>query len=239
MKNIVRWTIGNVSEEGFECLRRSVSNFLNFYKDQFQYFICYNNIQENKLEWSKKFKINLINQNNFVNSLNINPKDSNPCWKLYPPRINNNVYEIFIDNDIVLHKKINLNEVINKNYFFITQALKRNYGSLDKCIISEFDYNSGFFGVPVGFDFKKEINKIIEKFNINWNLGFGPEGRPGHFEEQGIVSYIINKNKHELINLEKIYISFEDYQLGKYGVHFVGVNTDIKRFWNFYNTKFI
>ena len=40
MKNIVRWTVGDVSEEGLECLKRSACNFIKFYKNQFEYFIC-------------------------------------------------------------------------------------------------------------------------------------------------------------------------------------------------------
>ena len=54
-----------------------------------------------------------------------------------------------------------------------------------------------------------------------------------------LISYIISNNKHEIINLEKIYVSFEDYQLAKNGFHFVGLNTDIKKFWYLHNTKFM
>lgn len=231
MKNIVRWTIGNVSSEGFECLEKSVSNFIKLYGDQFDYFICYNNIKEEKLKWSRDLKINLINQHDHIDSINITPVGHNPCWKLYPPRINKNAYEIFIDNDLILHKKINLDKFIEKNVFFITQALKKNYGSLDEKITSDNYYNTGFFGLPKNFDFKKHINKLIKKYKIDLNSD--------HFEEQGVVAHIFHKNNPEIILLGDIYVSFEDYQMGKYGLHFVGLNTDIQRFWYFYNTKFL
>ena len=231
MKNIVRWTIGNCSEEGVECLRESICKFIEIYNDQFDYFICYNNIEKEKLVWSKKINIKLIDQKKYANSLKIKPYDKNPCWKLYPPRLRINSYEIFIDNDLIIYKKINLDEFIKSNIFFITQALKKNYGSLENFVKNKYNLNTGFFGIPKNFDLKKQINKIIKKYELNWDTS--------HFEEQGVISYIISNNKHEIINLEKIYVSFEDYQLAKNGFHFVGLNTDIKKFWYLHNTKFM
>jgi hypothetical protein len=231
MKNIVRWTVGNVSEEGLECLERSAINFINFYKDQFDYFICFNNIDAKKLNWSKKLNIRLIDQKDHLDSLDIMPLDGNPCWKIYPPRLDINKYEIFIDNDLVLYKKIDLEKIIENNNFFITQALEKNYGSFNKIIKSEPNLNTGFFGIAKKFDFKKEINKLIKKFNVNWNQG--------HFEEQGIVSYIIKKQKYGIIDLNKLYVCFGDYQLAKNGFHFAGLNVANKKRWHLHNTKFM
>jgi hypothetical protein len=138
---------------------------------------------------------------------------------------------IFIDNDLIIYKKINLDKFIKSNIFFITQALRKNYGLLEPFIKNECNLNTGFFGIPSHFDLQKNINKIIKKYKLNW--------KTSHFEEQGIISYIISNNKHEIINLEKIYVSFEDYQLAKNGFHFAGLNTDVKKFWHLHNTKFM
>ena len=54
-KPILRWTIGQVSTEGMECLKISVDNIVKLYKNNFQLFICYNNIEKNELNWTKKY----------------------------------------------------------------------------------------------------------------------------------------------------------------------------------------
>lgn len=232
MKNIVRWTIGNVSNEGMECLKRSVCNFVQLYKNEFRYFICHNNVEEKKIIWSSKYNIDLINQEKHINELDIHPpSEKNPCWKLYPPRIDINSYEIFIDNDLIIYKKIDLEEAIKSNIFIVSEALEKNYGSFNKKINTAPNFNSGFFGIPAFFDLRKEINKTISNFNVIWSRS--------HFEEQGLLSYIIKKNKNKIISLDEIYVSFGDYQLAKNGYHFAGLNCENKKFWQFHNTKFI
>jgi hypothetical protein len=230
MKNIIRWTIGNTSKQGLNCLKTSIKNIIKLYEKEFKYYLCYNNIDVNKIKWIYDFPISLVNQEKHLKSLSLIPTN-NPCWKLYPPRLDINSYEIFLDNDLILYKKINLNEIINKNIFFISQAIEKSYGSLQNNINLNVNLNSGFFGVPPGFDFQKEIELIIKKFNIEW--------KNSHFEEQAVVAYIINKNKYELINLEKIYICKDKIKQSDYGLHFVGVNKGNDKFWKTYKMKIL
>jgi hypothetical protein len=226
MKKIIRWTIGDCSKEGIDCLKKSVKNIVNFYKEKFDYYVCYNNLNKNKIN---KLPVRLLNQEEYVDEITIRPTN-NPCWKLYPPRIKMDSYEIFIDNDLVLHKKINFEQYIKNKSFFITEAYEKSYGTLQYEINDPIFLNSGMFGIPPGFDFKKEINSAIKKFEINWNNS--------HFEEQAIVAYIFNKQGYELINKEQIYVCVEDIKIGKFGNHFVGLNSGFSRFWNAYKNRF-
>jgi hypothetical protein len=225
-KPILRWTIGQVSTEGMECLKISVHNIVKLYKDQFQLFICYNNIEKNELNWTKKYPIELLCQHDYVSDLKIKPIPQNPCWKLYPARIDLDLHEMFIDNDLLIYEKIPTidNFLKSNNLLFMTQAIKRSYGAFDSLIKSPINLNTGFFGVYPKFDLKNEINKTIEKNNLQWK---------NHLDEQGLLAYIWINKKFELITLDQIYVCHKDfpYKLGKYGQHFVQLNKKMLNHW--------
>lgn len=243
MKPIIRWTIGNVSNYGIDCLQASVSSFLKLYKNNFDYFICYNNLDFNKIKFLEKYNLNFLNQEEHKDSVCIEPI-SNPCWKLYPPRINLDVHEIFIDNDLIVYKKIPLiDKFLDSNkLFFITEAVKRSYSdNLNNFIHNKF--NSGFFGVPPKFDFLKKINNIINKYEIvSWEHSI--------FEEQSVVAKIIEEeNNFSVISLDEIHVCFEEIKNSKFGLHFVGLNYNpnaslfemepIIKFWKYYKYLFL
>lgn len=229
-KSIIRWTIGNTSKSGLECLKFSIKKFIYFYKENFDYYVCYNNINFKEISDLSHLDVKFIDQKNFIKEINIPPKD-NPCWKLYPPRIDINSYEIFVDNDLVLHKKIDLENYISNKKFFITEAIKKSYGSFNDLINEKFNFNTGFFGIPPFFDFKKEINNVVEKFNVNWENS--------RYEEQGLVSYIFKNLNYEIIDLNKIYVCYKNYKKGIYGMHFVGLNKNFTKYWDFYKIGLI
>jgi hypothetical protein len=219
VKPIIRWTIGDVSKNGFICLESSIKNFIKNYKNKFDYYVCYNTINEKKLNYIRKYPVKLLNQHDYVDELKIKPKN-HPCWKLFPPRININTHEIFIDNDLVLYEKLPLiNRFLkNNDMLIITQARSRAYGNFSKLIKTKDNINTGFFGLYPNFDFKKEINNILNKKIIeNWNA---------HWDEQGLVTYIFENYKYNLIPTTKIYagtkmLPFTD---GTKGIHYIGLN---------------
>ena len=230
-KPIIRWTIGNASKEGIDCLKFSVKNIVRIYKKEFDYFICFNKINKDKIKWAKDYNIKLVNQEEYKKSLDTEPID-HPCWKLYPPRLNIESYEIFIDNDLVIDRRLDFNIFIKNNYFFISEAIKQSYGTMQKTIIKKPYLNSGLFGIPPGFDFREEINSTIKKFNIKWTNS--------HFEEQAIVAYILIKNSCKIISLKEIYVCYDEIKESNFGFHFVGLNSGNKKFkdlWKKYRTK--
>jgi len=223
-KPIVRWTIGDVSKEGFLILHYSIKSFIDLYKDQFDYFVCYNNIEESKLSKIKKFPVTFINQINYINEIKIKPILNNPCWKLYPPRLDLKRHEIFVDNDLIVYKKIPVIDKFlkEKDLLFISEAIMRSYGNFSDYITIPENLNTGIFGLYPNFDFKIKINNIIKnKKVITWK---------NHLDEQGLVSLIFQDYNFELIDLNQIYVCHKNFNLkkGKYGVHFVGLNNKNK-----------
>jgi len=225
-KPILRWTIGKVSKEGMQCLMLSVDSMMNLYHNQFEYFVCYNNIEKEELNWTSKYPIELLCQHSFESNLKLKPISNNPCWKLYPARIDLNRHEMFIDNDLIIYDRIPIVDTFlaSQDLLFITEAIKRSYGAFDTIIDSPRNLNTGFFGVHPGFDLQKEIDDVIEEKQIQWKT---------HLDEQGLLSYIFTKRKLEIITLDQIYVCHKDfpYRKGKYGQHFVQLNQKVLKHW--------
>jgi hypothetical protein len=228
MKPIIRFTIGKTSKEGVDCLRLSIKNLIKLYKEEFEIYVCYNNINIKEIKWINDFPIKLVDQNKYKNTLEIQPIN-HPCWKLYPPRLDVNNYEIFIDNDLLLSKRLDFDKFVKNNEFFMSEAILKSYGTLQNKINKQPYLNSGLFGIPAGFDFQKEINSTIKKLNIKW--------QNSHYEEQAVVAYIFNKYDFKLISLDEIYVCYKNFRKAKYGYHFVGLNKNNHKFWKSFNSK--
>lgn len=218
MKPIIRWTIGFDHKNSYEILRYSVNSFFSIYQNKFDYYICYNNCNPTNLSF--KTNVTFIDQKEYINSLIIKPYMTS--WKLYPPRLNNNVHEIFIDNDLILFKKHEIIDefIAQKNMTFATEAFTRRYGIYDNLLPENILINTGLVGVPPNFNLNKYLNNIIKN---NWK---------GWYDEQGIFSYILYNNKNfKTISLKDISVCHGKYKLGKYGIHFVGINSNHPNNW--------
>ncbi len=145
MKPIIRWTIGGkVNPRGITCLKMSIKSFYSLYGNDFDYYVMWNGMPSSP-ELDFDF-INILNQSDYSDSLPYPPWDC--CWKLYPPRINIRVPEIWMDNDFILVKKIQeIDSLIKAHEPFMTQGLMRNYGNYNSQV-KNYHLNCGFFGLP-------------------------------------------------------------------------------------------
>lgn len=228
-KPLIRWIIGPCHELGFDCLNESVRRFNKLYGSLFFKTICYNQLNTKQINKLPKHLVDqIIDQNKFSKDLKISPplKKAGTAWKLYPPRLSLNTHEIIIDNDLIIYK--NLEEIEeflkNKDQFLITEGYRRSYNkTFDKNIKSNFIINSGFVGLPPFFDYKKEIDNILD-INKKWE---------NHFDEQSIVANILQNKKTKIINLNKI--SINGYNTGNFngecGTHFNGINQGFNTRW--------
>ena len=101
-KPIIRWTIGNVSDYGFLCLKKSVELMKQLLGSKCEYAICHNTL--NKYQFKKLPNVDiLIDSKCYLNIYPVNvlkeKKYNNPSvfWKLYPARIRKECHEIIID----------------------------------------------------------------------------------------------------------------------------------------------
>ncbi|MEI8270430.1 MAG: hypothetical protein WCG45_03600 [bacterium] len=203
VKPIVRWTVTDVSEWGFEVLNKSVVLFNSLYGDRFETFICYNNLS--KSNFSKLPKVdNLLDQSKFSGSLPIKAPDHYCCaWKIYPPRININVQEIFLDNDVILYKKI---PQFDEDKIVITEAINRSYsGPLAGKI--KTNLNVGLMSFPPNFDLFSKICNVVKVMPLEWKE---------YFDEQTLLAYIIEKHDHHVLTLKDVHICLNNFSYGKY-----------------------
>lgn len=225
-KPIIRWTIGNVSDYGFLCLKKSVELMKQLLGSKCEYAICHNNL--NKYQFKKLPNVDiLIDSKCYLNIYPVNvlkeKKYNNPSvfWKLYPARIRKECHEIIIDNDILIYKlPKKIINFLNSNHIILTESHKRSYSGVLKNIIPyEFNINSGIIGLPPNYDFENDIKKTIKNHKIKWE---------DHMSEQTLVAYILSKKKCEIINKKEIYINWnttkEKISFGTCGVHMCGLN---------------
>ena len=210
MRRIVRWTIGNVSKEGYDCLRLSIRLWRRLFKSRFEMVVLYNGEPPS-------VDCPTINQNRFRSSLPFYPTTTS--WKLYPPRLDPDAYEIFIDNDLILYEAPDALRQCND--FFITEAWKRCYGKHDSLVPAGFVANSGLFGLPPHFDFGTHLATT----GSQWE---------GHFDEQGLVAAVLARHSATVVPLSdvKVCVPQETMGLGRCGMHFVGLNASYRDHWD-------
>lgn len=222
MKTIVRWTVGPVSQQGFDCLKLSVKKLQKIIGKKALYVICHNNLTTSEIEKLPKVDC-LIDQKEYAGTCPP-PNHFNPGWKLYPPRLDLNSQEILLDNDLIVYR---LPSAVEKfldgaEQIIVTEAFRRSYnGELEKEIPKSFNINTGLLCLPPGFDFSKQLKPYTSEWQ-NW------------FDEQTIIAHLLSReiSRVEVIPTEQVFVCFERFKKGTCGVHFVGLNQGNTQFWD-------
>ncbi len=217
MKPLMRWTIGECCKEGLEILEYSITKMIELYGDRFDYRLCFNTIDPISLNPLIPLVQQLPIEGMYA--------PSGVAWKLYPPRLSPNSHEIFIDNDLILLKKLDeIEEFLEaEDKFVFTEALFYNHGRF-KCNLK---LNSGLIGIPPKFDFKNALMPFMAD-QMGWI---------DKFDEQGMVSTIFSTKKRINIPLSKIAICHEgNFRDGTHGYHFVTANKGFTKAWNHFKT---
>lgn len=207
-KPLFRWTIGNTLPQGLEILSESISKTTNaFGVDSWDWAICYNGITkedvQNLIDVIGKMPIRLIAQNwttcPIINKCQ-SPRredgsyefDGKRCggtlWKVCPARMRMDSHEIIMDNDIVVLKKFpQIDEWLSqKTKTLILEEPIKFYGRYESIMSPDPPYlNSGFMGMPPGFDFGAEILKIWQQNGSYENLT--------QADEQALLTHTLNQ----------------------------------------------
>lgn len=226
MKPLARWTIGPTSKCGLEILKESLYSFSKIYPD-IDRIICYNQIEKPKIK-NGNFYEQKYNELGYP----LTPGEKNPTelgrvlggmagsgWKLTPARLRISSHELWIDNDIIIHKKIpEIDAWIQSNKCLISEGLGRHYGEIFYSMIQEnLKICAGFFGLPPFFDFNKQIMKYVKFLN----------GKTlGSYDEQGLVTTVITNNDYIVVPLKEMAIIEPNQTLqdNTSAFHFVGAN---------------
>jgi hypothetical protein len=216
VKPIVRWTAGKCTDNSIRCLQISIKNFHRIYGKDFDLVVLTRSENIPQFDEARVVK----QKPNVLVSCDTN----GPQWKITPSRLNKNTHELFIDNDLVIYRRSNLIEKFfsEKDMFIATEGLRRRFGSYDSLIPCHLKINTGLFGIPPGFDFDSELRNNFQGVWSNW------------FDEQGLVSSILVKNKLNVIPFDDISVcvfgkdeneeEIVQTKFGRHGSHFIGLN---------------
>lgn len=232
MKPVIRWTIGLVSDFGFSSLKKSIESFRSIYKNEFDYFLCYNSLDKRHFDMISDLEVQMVEQKPCADMFD----PLGVAWKLYPPRLRLCSHELFIDNDLIILRRIKeIDDFLSSGNLFLysESRLDRPYGEYESEVASELKMNSGFFGIPPEFDFEKEIKKkMAESLHDKWVQ---------NFDEQGLVASIFSSQKRlKKISLNDIFIcgpglKKSEFLFGRNGYHFVKLNSGFSKYWDMYN----
>lgn len=214
MKPICRYTLGNVSRTGLIVLKESIKLMQKLY--DFEICVCFNQVSSYHVEFVKDLGVKSCEA--VPHSLSISAEVEN--WKLYPPRLSLDVHELVIDNDYLLTKRLEEIDLFlaSDNLFLVSEDNDKNYGQFTPFVDYRFGLNSGLYGMPPGYDFAADIERLLVQYEITkWSP---------RFDDQGLISCLFLNKPHVMVPLWKVPFVCSNYRLvsNTYGYHFVEVN---------------
>src|SRR4051794_18328338 len=171
----VRWTIGSVSQQGFDALRLSVWGARRVFGDEADYVICVNSIPvddaqqktggiPNDIAW---IGVTAADAPALVLDHVDDAMAEGVAWKFAPLRLFPDRHELALDNDCIL--------------WALPESLRDWLAAEDLCIIAEDvnacfgqyaeicgsePRNSGIRGLPPGFDLAAALEATFDKLPI-------------------------------------------------------------------------
>ena len=238
---IIRWTIGNVGPLGLRTLFTSISSITKIYKNRFRFFVCHNSLPNYKLRSIKNFltgtKVELYEQkwseccipdnlmsiyDNNGNIIFNNGACGGSLWKVTPARLDLNVHEIILDNDLILFDHLpKIDDFLSSSKNLCLEDPVVFQGRYGKLFERGEAYNSGLIGLPPQYDFGKEVFDFWSKHKVEsssfwtgWDWESQQQGKKqrsffsakkqnifnlNHNDEQGLLTKVLTKDKNYIL----------------------------------------
>jgi hypothetical protein len=225
---VVRWTVGDVSAEGFEALRLSAHGARRIF-GQVTYVVCVNTVSLDRaraLTGSVPADIQWLDATDSLSGLIAGHTDSSRAegvgWKFAPTRLAPGRPELHLDNDCIL--------------WSMPTAIRQWLEDGDsRCLLAEDvatmlgqfqalcgpePRNSGMRGIPAGFDLEAAFAEILRETGFTLR---------SELDEQGLVTLACSRHAPpHVVAVDEVAICgpFPPHRqgLGRCGAHFVGLN---------------
>lgn len=233
---LIRWHIGDAPAIGIQILAESVRQIQKLYPE-FDCVLCINRTQgvptlqgvecTHGIQGSPN-RLRVVEQK--VKDLKHFPfKFSAEDWKLCPPRMRLNAYEIVIDNDLVLTERLpSIDKFLLSDKPICLEAVHRAYGQFSEKIPEHIKINSGLYGFPPNFDFEQKLLDLWSNVN-NWQ---------SRFDEQGSVAAVISNADHITIPMTEVLPLGQGAKFKKGSAyHFLGANGGQSLAWEGYKAN--
>lgn len=228
----IRWTVGDVSRNGFEALRLSVWGAWRLFGPEAAYTICVNSLpveaaEERVGDLPDGVRWHAVSRNDVPSFLrpHLDRKMAEgTAWKLSPLRLFPHRYELSMDNDCIL--------------WGAPRAIRtwlRDESGRDACVLAEDvrqcanqfaelcghePRNAGLRGLPPGFDLETALRTVLTQ---------RPVVMTSELDEQGIQTAALSRAAPlRIVSVEEVTVCspFPPHlpHLGSCGAHFVGLN---------------
>lgn len=225
----LRWTIGDVSEHGFEALRLSVWGAWRVFGAEASYDILVNSVP---LARAREWVGPLPRGVRWHNVTRAVPKSLKPYldggmaegvgWKFAPLRLHPDKFELSLDNDCILW---DWPEAVRAwldgagDCCLIAEDVRTMLGQFESLCGPE-PRNSGIRGTPPGFDFEHSLLSVLQQCPVKIQ---------SELDEQGLVTAALSIEQPPLVvTVDEVSICspFPPHVpwLGRCGAHFVGLN---------------
>jgi hypothetical protein len=226
----IRWTIGNVSVEGFEALRLSIWGAVNVFGSTAAYAVCVNSVP---LELAKRLTGTLPAGIAWMDVTGCLPEwirshlDQEMAegvgWKFAPVRIFPDRYEVALDNDCILWSMpaaLRAVLTVEPDSCIIAEDVRCCFGQFTDLCGSE-PRNSGIRGTPAGFDLEAALRDTLHRRHCLL---------VSESDEQGLQVATLQGHGNLLaVHTSEVSICspFPPHSpgLGTCGAHFVGLNS--------------
>lgn len=227
-----RWTIGDVSQGGYEALRLSVWGAWRLFGSTAQYAICLNSLPMRAARaraGSLPQAVHWVQSDGHIPSfLRAHLADGlaeGVAWKFAPLRLFPDCHELALDNDCIL--------------WAVPDALHTWLGETDSCLLAEdvvpalgqfgpimgnLSRNTGIRGLPPGLDLEVTLAETLRAH---------PVRLLSELDEQGLQVTALTRPGGHVIPLADVAICspFPPHAVrpGRCGAHFVGLNVKRER----------
>jgi hypothetical protein len=225
----VRWTVGDVSAEGFEALRLSVLGAYKVFGSSASYAICVNSVS---IAYAQDKTGALPDPVRWIDATDLLPSWLLPhvdrsmaegvAWKFAPLRVFPSCYEIALDNDCILWElpaAIRVALEATPPACVLAADVSCYFGSFAELCGPE-PRNTGIRGTPPTFDLERSLRNMLARSHSPLRT---------ESDEQGLqVAALIADGTPAIVNTGDVSICspFPPHSsgLGRCGAHFVGLN---------------
>lgn len=218
-KPLFRWTVGPCLDQGLEIVAESIQRTTAALGvGNWDWVVCYNGLNPENLQFLRgsvgSLPIQFYCQDWAMCAVNDhmqNPRrkdgsfewDGKKCggtmWKVTPPRMRMESHEIIMDNDVIIMKKFpQIDEwLAQTSKALVLEEPIQFYGRYE----SEHDknppyLNSGFIGLPPGYDYGAEIYKHWARLGRYTNIS--------QADEQGLLTYTLIQSPNMRIKADQV-----------------------------------
>ena len=234
----VRWTIGDVSDRGFEELRLSIHGAFNLFGDDAAYAVCVNTIAASAararvgplpvdVAWLDIARDRLPA---FIADRLAANMSEGTGWKFAPLRLFEDRHELSLDNDCILWSMPEaiaawLARPADEGACCFAADVRPAFGQFDSLAPSDRPLNSGIRGLPPRYDFAAALRSTLaEKERVNGRITLSSE-----LDEQGWQATALwRAGPVHVVETDQVAICSPFWpharSLGRHGAHFVGSN---------------